>query len=282
MTDLYPTRLNDFETFSVRFDPIVWTDAHSDDLAFYKRNGYLVIEKFWPVIIDSLLMPAFDLLGEPPQSDTLTSLEPNSAVTRAILGVDRLWPFSVVSSDPRLTELVRSILGDDTYVHQSRINYKLGIGTTGWRWHSDFETWHAQDGMPTMRCLTAMIPLVENTGPNGALMVIPGSHKYFWGSKKSTSHSAEANFSDQVDGVPTDKILALFLERCGTEIQTLVCSPGDLILFDCNTLHGSAPNMTPHSRANLFVVYNSVFNRLVAPFSCEKPRPVQMAMREPA
>ena len=38
-------------------------------------------------------------------------------------------------------------------------------------------------------------------------------------------------------------------------------------------MHGSNGNITPFPRANAFLVYNAVSNRLEKPFGVEKPRP---------
>ncbi|PSN08523.1 ectoine hydroxylase, partial [filamentous cyanobacterium CCT1] len=50
--------------------------------------------------------------------------------------------------------------------------------------------------------------------------------------------------------------------------------------FDCNMMHGSSSNISPFPRSNVFFVYNSVHNRLVAPFGGTKPRPEFIAARE--
>lgn len=55
----------------------------------------------------------------------------------------------------------RQILGSEVYIHQSRVNYKPGYGGTGFYWHSDFETWHSEDGMPRMRALSVSIALTS-------------------------------------------------------------------------------------------------------------------------
>jgi ectoine hydroxylase len=46
-------------------------------------------------------------------------------------------------------------------------------------WHSDFETWHAEDGMPKMRAVSCSIAFDDNHEFNGPLMVIPQSHQKF-------------------------------------------------------------------------------------------------------
>ena len=45
-------------------------------------------------------------------------------------------------------------------------------------------------------------------------------------------------------------------------------------------MHGSNGNITPFPRANAFMVYNAVSNRLVAPFGPKTPRPEFIAARK--
>lgn len=47
--------------------------------------------------------------------------------------------------------------------------------------------------------------------------------------------------------------------------------PGTMIIFDCNVMHGSNGNITPFPRANVFLVYNALSNRLQAPFGSIRP-----------
>jgi ectoine hydroxylase len=170
------------------------------------------------------------------------------------------------------------ILGGPSYIHQSRVNYKRGMESNGWKWHSDFETWHYQDGMPAMSCFSAMIPLDDNTHVNGPLMVLSGSHKEFVCTPKpQVESSAEENFSDQKEGIPSGAAIEHFLKKGSIEVVT--CNVGDLVLFDCNILHVSNPNVTPRGRMNMFFVYNSCANKLNMPYSGGEARPTEMATR---
>jgi len=44
-------------------------------------------------------------------------------------------------------------------------------------------------------------------------------------------------------------------------------------------MHGSNSNISPYPRSNVFMVYNSVDNRLEEPFSGQQPRPPYIAER---
>jgi ectoine hydroxylase len=54
------------------------------------------------------------------------------------------------------------------------------------------------------------------------------------------------------------------------------------VLFDCNTLHASADNLSPDDRSNLFFVFNSTENATTAPFAAPRPRPAWVAAPPPA
>lgn len=63
---------------------------------------------------------------------------------------------------PRLLDIAQFLLDDEVYIHQSRLNYKPGFRGKEFYWHSDFETWHVEDGMPRLRALSISITLTEN------------------------------------------------------------------------------------------------------------------------
>ena len=174
--------------------------------------------------------------------------------------------------------MVRQLLGSDVYIHQSRINDKFGFKGSGFNWHSDFETWHSEDGMPRMRAVSASIMLTDNNEFNGPLMLIPGSHHYF---VPCVGETPDMNWKDSLKvqrlGVPEQQDLARLAEKGG--IQAPKGPAGSLLLFECNTLHASNKNMSPWPRSNLFFVYNSIDNPLEQPYAGTRPRPEFLATR---
>src|SRR6516164_5078089 len=46
-----------------------------------------------------------------------------------------------------------------------------------WQWHQDYGTWARDDGMPQARAMNIAVFLDEVMPINGALMLIPKSHK---------------------------------------------------------------------------------------------------------
>ncbi|HBP75798.1 MAG TPA: ectoine hydroxylase, partial [Alcanivorax sp.] len=146
-------------------------------------------------------------------------------------------------------------------------------------WHSDFETWHSEDGMPRMRAISASIMLTDNNEFNGPLMLIPGSHHYFVPCQGVTpKDNWKDSLKSQRLGVPSQENLAELVEQGG--IQAPKGPPGSLLLFECNTLHASNKNLSPWPRSNLFFVYNSVDNTLEDPYCGHQPRPDFLANRD--
>lgn len=287
MTDPYPSRHAAAAEMRPRQDPVVhsqWTpDAPMTrtQAEQFDRDGYLVLEDlFSDEEIAYLQRAAGALLADPDALDVATIIsEPQSNEIRSIFEVHRQ---SVViarlAADERLAAVARFLLGDDVYIHQSRLNYKPGFKGREFYWHSDFETWHVEDGMPRMRALSMSVLLAENTPHNGPLMLIPGSHRtYLTCVGETPDDHYLKSLKTQEYGVPDDESLTELAQAHGIVAPT--GKPGTVILFDCNVMHGSNGNITPFPRANAFLVYNAVSNRLERPFGVEKPRPWFLAHR---
>jgi ectoine hydroxylase len=204
--------------------------------------------------------------------------EPGSRETRSIFEIHR--QNTVVGGlirDPRLVRIAEFLLDDRVYAHQSRLNYKPGFTGREFWWHSDFETWHVEDGMPRMRALSMSILLTDNQVCNGPLMLINGSHEHYVACVGATPEDHyKASLKRQEYGVPDEAIITT-LSRRG--IHSVLAPRGSVAIFDCNILHGSASNISPYPRSNLFFVYNAMTNRCGAPAGGTPPRPQFIANR---
>src|SRR5690606_13974759 len=206
--------------------------------------------------------------------------EPGSDAERSIF---RLHEFGQelgrVACDPRLIHVARQLLGSEVYMHQSRANMKPGFKGKEFYWHSDFETWHVEDGMPAMRALSCSVLLTDNNECNGPLMLVPGSHQQFISCQGETpDDNYKTSLKKQEYGVPDPLSLQLLVEQGG--IQAMTAKAGSVVFFDCNTMHGSNGNISPWPRANVFMVYNSVKNTLTPPKYGLDPRPEHIATRK--
>ncbi|GGF96557.1 ectoine hydroxylase [Paenibacillus abyssi] len=288
IVDKYPSRISAEPEMIDRKDPVVYSEWTEDSLItkeqsdFYEQNGYLMIESFFSDEEIAEWRAELSRLQEEYRTKAADEVirEPGGDEVRSIFAIHYSNEvFKRVSEHPRLKKVIGHLLGGETYIHQSRINYKPGFTGKEFYWHSDFETWHVEDGMPSMRALSCSIALEDNHHYNGPLLVVPGSHKKFITCVGQTpeDHYKES-LRRQDYGVPDPESLTKIVQEGG--IDTAVGKAGSIVLFDCNTMHGSNSNITPLPRSNVFLVYNSVENRLVEPFSGQKPRPGFIATRE--
>jgi ectoine hydroxylase len=289
ISDNYRSRTNKDSAIISRREPVVYSNVEAianestkSIVRGFERDGYALIEDLfseeevssWDAEIQSLAAT------EDIKNRAESFLEPGSTNVRSIFRVHMLSDLvDRLVRDPRLLDLARTILGSDVYVHQSRANLKPGFRGKEFYWHSDFETWHVEDGMPAMRAISCSVLLTDNDDTNGPLMLMPGSQKYFISCVGETpdNHYKES-LKKQEYGVPDDDSLRFLANQCG--IKTIKAKAGSVVFFDCNTMHGSNSNISPFDRRNLFFVYNSVENSLEEPKYGLSPRPEYVATRE--
>lgn len=289
MEDLYPSRCAPEAEMRPRRDPVAYrawepgAPLSAEQIEHFDREGYLVLDDVFSADeIDALQKETGRLLADPSSLDEETMItEPQSREVRSIFAIHQQSRImGRLAADERLAGVASYLLDDETYVHQSRLNYKPGFQGKEFYWHSDFETWHVEDGMPRMRALSMSVLLAENTPNNGPLMVMPGSHRtYVTCVGETPEDHYRKSLKKQEYGVPDEQSLAELAHKHG--IVAPLGSPGTVIIFDCNMMHGSNGNITPLPRANAFLVFNAMSNRLQRPFGAEKPRPEFIATREP-
>jgi ectoine hydroxylase len=251
------------------------------EAASFVEQGFLAMPGFFSAEqAQGLLQEAQRLADEADvrRSDVIT--EPGSAIVRSLFQVHKTNEvFRAIAKDPRIVRKVEQLLGSEVYIHQSRINFKPAFDGKEFFWHSDFETWHMEDGMPRMRAISVSISLTDNNEFNGPLMVVPGSHRFYVRCLGATpDRHFEQSLKKQRFGVPGQHAMRQLVQQGG--ITAPKGPPGSMIMFDCNLMHGSAGNLSPYPRTNLFLVYNSVENKLRAPFGETEPRPEFLAERE--
>ncbi|MER5481021.1 ectoine hydroxylase [Streptomyces sp. NPDC002734] len=287
VTDLYPTR-GAQEVTVPRQDPVVWGSPDApgpiqpQDLGAFERDGFLAVDQLITPEEVQVYRRELDRLVADPEirADERSIVEPRTQEIRSVFEVHRISElFARLVADERVVGRARQILGSDVYVHQSRINVKPGFGASGFYWHSDFETWHAEDGLPNMRTVSVSIALTENFDTNGGLMIMPGSHKTFLGCAGATPEdNYKKSLQMQDAGTPSDEALTALAGQHGIKLFT--GKAGSATWFDCNCMHGSGDNITPFPRSNVFVVFNSVENAAVEPFAAPVRRPAFLGARD--
>ena len=292
VSDIYQSRTDHEAAIILRQDPVVYPGPHAKgefalsehQLRSYRKNGFIQLRGLLQESETSeLLREARQLAATSGRSKLPEAvLEPGGEDVRSVFRVHGLSTvFERLMRDGRLLDVARQILGSEVYIHQSRVNLKPGFAGKEFYWHSDFETWHIEDGMPRMRAVSCVVLLTENNEFNGPLMLVPGSHMHYISCIGQTPEDHyKQSLRKQEYGVPDPTSLGFLVQRGG--LQSTKGPAGSVLFFDCNTMHGSNSNISPFPRANLFFVYNSVDNRLCNPRGGLQPRPGYIAERDGA
>lgn len=219
-------------------------------------DGYLVIENV--VDADSLkaMQTEFSKWVEEsrgytkPYGDTLDGrprfdIEPGHtrekpALRRVNAPVEVSQTYYDAMASSRMTDCVADLIGPNVKFHHSKINSKLPGGQTAVKWHQDFPfTPHSNSDL-----ITALLMVDDVTQDNGPLEVVSGSHT---GELHGLWHNS----------IFTGAVAESVAEDCQQKAITCLGSAGSVCLMHTRLLHGSASNLSEHSR-NLFIcVYSA-------------------------
>lgn len=271
--DLYPTRISGGPDLIDRTDPSVWSFAAAGPidqatLSAHHCKGFSVHhDVLGQAEVATYRDELARLATDPARAGDERTVVSGSGEVRAIYGVHESSDLvAELVRDPRVLDRARQLLASDVYVHQSRIDYLPAFGGDGTYWHSDFEAWHAEDGMPAPRAVSMSIPLTGQQEMTGELMAMPGSHRTF--------------VPVPGDGVPVPSQEHLTSLGAAYGIERFTDAAGSLLMLDANLMHGAADNITPFPRTNIHMVFSSVENDLDAPFAGGDPRPSFVANRD--
>ena len=220
----YPSRESEAAIFTRR-EPVLHGDPQpkgplsAQQAQQFNDNGFLFLPSLFSAAEVALLREEMEKVRDDfagaghPEAIT----ERDNGAVRSVFNVHRLNElFGRLARDQRLLKIAEQIVGGETYIHQSRINYKPGLVGKEFYWHSDFETWHIEDGMPAMRAVSCSISLTDNNAFNGALMLIPGSHHFFISCVGETpDNHYQTSLKKQEYGVPDAVSLNFLVEKNG-------------------------------------------------------------------
>jgi len=156
--------------------------------------------------------------------------------------------FAKVTRAEKLWRVLGDIFRDEVYVYHNKVTLKYP-GVPGFKYHQDYYYWYGMGCLyPDMAaCYVAIDPA---TRENGCLKVLERSYRL-----GRLEHTMYDGVSDS--GVMEER-LAIVLQRC-PEVH-LELNPGDCVIFHCNTIHGSDPNLSDKSRLALLGCYNTKHN----------------------
>ena len=222
----------------------------AQDVAEYKRNGFILLESFIDESRIRELSNAIDKLIEEgkslKESNETYQLEPfkdskGMSTPRNIWDLDKFGePFSGLARDSRILDVVEQLLCPNVELHHMKVNLKLPgspMGGVDYTWHQDFVFFpHSNFDQ-----ITCNLFLDDTSRENGALSVVPGSQRL-----GPLNH----RWSDSaVEGYPDD----LLQMKC----RFLEGRAGTLTLHHPLIAHGSNVNKTARSRRTILITYRS-------------------------
>ncbi len=228
----------------------------SGQIEFFRTKGYLVVEDAVEPALLSELQAAFAgwveesrshdaAYGETINGRPRFDLEPGHsaqqpALRRVNAPVEVSEAYYKAMTDSRMTDCVAALIGPNVKFHHSKINAKLPGGQTEVKWHQDFLfTPHSNDDV-----ITALLMIDEVTAENGALEVLPGSHR---GPLHGLWH----------DGVFTGAVDEEIAATCRPAAELCTGPAGAVCLMHTRLLHGSAPNLSARPRTLFISVYSA-------------------------
>src|ERR1700689_4917802 len=161
----------------------------------------------------------------------------------------------MLACHPRLVEPLRQLFGEVVYVHQFKLNAKAAIDGDVWQWHQDYGTWALDDGMPELPTMNIAVFLDEVMPINGALMVIPKSHK------KGVLAAGHDTATTSYPLWTLDKETVTRLASEGG-IVAPTGKAGSVLMFHGNLVHASPPNITPYPRKIVYLTLCAVSNHI--------------------
>lgn len=253
----------------------------AEQIAAFHRDGFLVLQDwFTPEEVDLLRAETYQEFGNDQPGRIL---EKNGAVRTVFAAHKTNDHFARLTRLDKMAVPAAQLLGDEVYVHQFKINAKLGLDGDQWEWHQDYLYWLKEDAMPTPNVLSAVVFLNTVDDFNGPLLLIPGSHKMgtidLEVEKKYSDLDAEESWKPTLTADLKYKISKRTLIRAleNSRIVAAKGAPGFVVFFHGNTLHASAGNLSPVDRLSVFVSYNTVANAL-QPIA--NPRPTFISERD--
>ena len=217
------------------------------DVDFYGAEGYVVVrDVLTPAELERLrtgLARFLDGAGEVDRNDDVYDLEDShtraNPRVRRIKAPHKLDPaFHDLIGAPKLLDLMRPLLGPSIRLQNSKLNLKSAGYGAAVEWHQDWAYYpYTNDDV-----LAVGVLLDEFAEDNGAMMVIPGSHR-----GPVHDHHVNGVFCGGID--PTTPGIDF------ASAVPLYAPAGSITLHHARTIHGSALNRSGRSRN--FLLYEA-------------------------
>ena len=221
--------------------------------AEFDRDGYLFLPDVFSAAEAALLRSEAELVFSLEREEVWR--ESSGAARTAFAAQTYSEPFRRLGLHPRLVEPVMQLLDGPVYLHQYKVNAKAAFDGDVWQWHQDYGTWARDDEMPEPRAMNIALFLDEVTAVNGPLMFIPRSHR---------QGVYEAGHDLETTSYPLWTLDRATVTRLAEEggIVAPTGPAGSLLMFHCNLVHASPPNISPWGRTIVYLSLCHVDNHI--------------------
>jgi hypothetical protein len=153
-----------------------------------------------------------------------------------------LFPFLAdLVRHPLLLDAIEDVLGPDLLCWTTNFFIKEAANPAFVSWHQDSTYW----GLSAPEVATAWVALTASTAANGAMAVIPGTHKLDQIPHRDTFDRHNLLTRGQEVAVAVD----------GTNAVPLLLDPGEMSLHHVRLVHGSPPNPSKDRRIGFAIRY---------------------------
>src|SRR5580693_2437871 len=142
---------------------------------------------------------------------------------------------------PHVLDAVEQVIGPNILAWGSSFFIKEARNPSYVSWHQDSTYW----GLEPPDIVTAWVAISESTLANGAMRVIPGTHKGEQMGHRDTFAPDNLLSRGQEIAVDVD----------GSAAVDLVLQPGEMSLHHVRLIHGSEPNPSPRRRIGFAIRY---------------------------
>ncbi len=224
-----------------------------EQLAEFDTEGYLFLPEVFSPAESALLRAEADRVYGLDREEVWR--ESSGAARTAFAAHTYNEAFGRLGRHPRLVEPVMQLLDGPVYMHQYKVNAKAAFDGEVWQWHQDYGTWARDDAMPEPRAMNIAVFLDAVTAANGPLIFIPRSHK---------QGVFEAGHDLETTSYPLwtlDRASVTRLAEAGGLVAP-TGPAGSVLMFHCNLVHASPPNISPFGRTIVYLSLCHVDNHI--------------------
>ena len=210
------------------------------EIQTYQRDGYVIPSGFrlGAAELATLRSALERVLDDNPDilPDRLINTHLDSGRPYGIRGQQA---FYALARDPRILDLAEAVMGPDLVLLFTHLFCKPADSARDVPWHQDGPFWPVEP----LASVTVWVALDDVDADNGAMRVIPGSHRDYQPHRLVDRANSTLNREIDADAIDDRAAVTIELEA------------GQVSLHDIGIVHGSAANRSGRRRAGLALRY---------------------------